>query len=329
MQEPLLSVCVPVLPDGGEDSFVLGTSAGEMGVYLCVADGCGGLGSRRYPALKNQTGAAAAARLAVECFEHWAKEQKAMPRTPEEGKVWIKTPADELNSRFQAYAQKHCAEKSRIVGSMQCTLPTTLCAALLEKGAAGWRECSFLWAGDSRGYVLNENGLHQCTQDHLRGEKDPFETLYRDMPLSNHLSADKPAEISMRRLRTLLPCVVITATDGAYSALPSPMEFEMLLLDTLKTANGWKGWQKKLASALKRVAQDDAAILLAPCGIVDFETFKQQMAVRREFFKKQFITPCRRHRADLHFVREKWLTYREQYDWTGEGSTHERMDWRI
>lgn len=322
-----MSVCVPVLPDYGEDSFVLG--ADPKGVFLCVADGCGGLGSRRYPALNNQTGAAIASRLAVECFENWARERKPMPRTPQEGKAWIEDFENALNSCFQACDQKYGAEKTRIMGSMQRRLPTTLCAALVQNGAAGWRECCFLWAGDSRGYVLGEKGLHQCTQDHLRGTGDPFETLYHDVPLSNHLSADQPARLSLRRMRAMLPCVVIAATDGAYSALPTPMEFEMLLLDTLKSARSWSKWQKRLSSALKRIAQDDVAILLSPCGISDFEAFRQSMSVRREELKKQFVTSCRRHKNDLDYLRGKWKLYREQYDWTEEGATHERMDWRI
>lgn len=326
MQEPLLNVNVPVLPDGGEDSFVL--HADEKDAFLCVADGCGGLGSRRYPLLGNQTGAAIASRLAVRCFERWAQERKPMPCIPEEGEALMTELQSDLNDLFRGFAQKHCAEDgSRITGSMQRRLPTTLCAALMETGAAGWRECSFVWAGDSRAYMLDENGLHQCTQDHLRAETDPFETLYHDVPLAQYLSADRPVRLSMRRMRALLPCVILTVTDGAYSALASPMEFEMLLLDALKKAGSWTGWQKKLTSALKRLAQDDAVILLAPCGWKDFDDCRQRLSLRRETLKKQFVTPCRRRRGDVAFAREKWQEYRKNYDWTG--GTHERMDWRI
>ena len=72
----------------------------------------------------------------------------------------------------------------------------------------------------------------QCTRDHLRGDPDPFESLYRDRPLSALISADAPVALSLRRLRVPKPCVLLVATDGAFGCLPTPMEFEMLLLNT-------------------------------------------------------------------------------------------------
>lgn len=327
MSETLLSVSHAVLPGNGEDSFALGQD--ERGAYLCAADGCGGLGSRRYPGLEARTGAYIASRLVTRAFLGWTQERGPMPSAPEEGARLCAELGMDLHSMLTGFASRHCQEEaSRIVGSMQRRLPTTLCAAVTETGAAGWRETCFIWAGDSRGYVLDENGLHQCTQDHLRGESDAFESLYRDLPLGNLLCADQPSKLSMRRLRAPLPCVVLVATDGAYASLSTPMEFEMLLLNTLLSARSWEGVEKKLANQMKKLAQDDATLLLQPCGIDDMEAFKKLLAPRRAFLQKQFITPVRRHKRDVAYAREKWLAYRETYDWT-EGGRHARMDWRI
>jgi len=327
LSEPLLSVSCAVLPENGEDSFALGQD--EHSAYLCAADGCGGLGSRRYASLEGKTGAYIASRLVTGAFEKWVQEKSPMPSEPDEGRRLCQELAEDLHGVLESFAAKHCCEeKSRIVGSMQRTLPTTLCAAVTRLGAAGWREVSFLWSGDSRGYVLDENGLHQCTQDHLRGECDAFENLYRDQPLASLLSAERPAQISLRRMRAPLPGVVLVATDGAYASLPTPMEFEMLLLNTLISARSWESWRKKLCNQLKKLAQDDATILLQPCGMADLESLQKMLAPRRAFLQKQFITPVRRHRRDVGYAREKWRLYRETYDWT-EGGRHERMDWRV
>lgn len=327
LNEALMAVSYAVLPENGEDSFALGQD--EQGSFLCVTDGCGGLGSRRYAALEGRTGAYIAARLTSQAFAGWAKERGNLPSRPEEGRQLCRELERDFARILMDFADRHCTEeKTRIVGSMQRRLPATLCAAITQTGAAGWREAAFLWAGDSRGYVLDEEGLHQCTQDHTKASLDAFESLYRDMPLERYLSADCMPQWSMRRLRAPLPCVIITATDGAYASLPTPMEFEMLLLVTLLSSNSWKSWEKKLHNQLKKLSQDDATLLLQPCGVEDIEELKSLLTARKTEMQKRFITPVRRRQGDAAYAREKWLEYRVQYDWT-EGGRHERMDWRI
>ena len=41
-----------------------------------------------------------------------------------------------------------------------------------------------------------------------RQDPDPFESLYRDRPLSALVSADAPVAVSLRRLRVRKPCVL-------------------------------------------------------------------------------------------------------------------------
>lgn len=328
MQQRLFSVDYAVLPAEGEDSFTL--CSDQRGALLCVADGCGGLGSRRYEALGNRTGAFVASRLVTRAFSNWAGERRSMPLTPEEGQALKRELESDLDGILSGFGGKHCptGEGNRIVGSMQRRLPTTLCAALTEEGGATWRDVCFLWAGDSRGYVLDENGLHQCTRDHLRGSPDAFDSLYRDVPLGRFLSADQPSSLSLRRLRASLPCVILVATDGAFGCLRTPMEFEMLLLNTLHSATSWESWQRKLTNQLKKLAHDDATLLWQPCGFQDFNALKLRLAPRRELLQKRFITPVRRKRQDIGFAREKWLEYQSGYDWT-EGGRDERADWRL
>jgi len=327
LQGMLLSVSHAVLPDEGEDSFVLRENPALS--WMGVADGCGGLGSRRYAGVENHTEAYLAARLVTQAFAAWAQERRALPSSPEDGRRLCRELESDISQVLKAFSAKQDhAEVTRIVGSMQRRLPSTLCAVLSTTVVTAWQEICFLWAGDSRGYVLDANGLHQCTQDHLRGEPDAFEALYRDAPLSNLFSVDQPAKLSMRRLRAPLPCVVVLATDGVFGSLMTPMEMEKLLLDTLLSAKSMRSWERKLGNQIRKLAQDDATLLLQPCGIADLDDLKRRLAPRREILQKQYITPVRRRKRDVAFARERWQAYRQEYDWT-QGGSHERMDWRI
>ena len=326
LNDALVKASYAVLPEEGEDSFA--AYANDACAMLCVTDGCGGLGARRYARLEGHTGAFLAARLAARAFEAWALSNRSMPLTPDEGEALRLAAQGALDAAFGAFDQEYALADARIVGSMQRRLPTTLCAALSREGAATWREVCFLWAGDSRGYVLDGSGLHQCTADHLRGEPDAFLSLYRDAALSRFLSADAPSRLSMRRLRAPLPCVLLVATDGAFGCLPTPMEFEMLLLSALQAARSLSGWERKLTAAFARLCQDDATVLLMPCGFESFAQMKAMFAQRREALKGAFITPVRRRRHDRDFARARWEAYREGYDWT-RGGRYERADWRI
>lgn len=132
----------------------------------------------------------------------------------------------------------------------------------------------------------------------------------------------------MRRLRAPLPGVILLATDGAYSALPTPMEFEFLLVDTLLAAKSWAGWQKRLENRIGKWAQDDATLLLYPCGAADLAALQRALAPRRAFLQKNYITPVRRRKGEIAFARERWQSYRQTYDWT-EGGRDGAFDWRI
>ena len=308
----ILRINHAVLVDECEDSFALRSD--EQGAFLCVTDGCGGLGSKRYAQLENRTGAYIASRLAARAFAEWAQERLPVTLNEEEGQVLCNELSDALWHALKGFADGRCTEEtSRIVGSMQRKLPTTLCAATVKQN-----KLNFWWAGDSRGYVLEADGLKQLTKDDLRGNTDAFESLYRDAPLSNLLSADQRGRIRMRSVALAEPTVVIAATDGVYSSLPSPMEVEMLLLDTLKTARNMKEWERRLNKSIAMNAQDDATLLLLPVGFEHFEQLKTTLLPRREKLQKQFITPVRRHRGDIAYAREKWLQYKPGYDCTEE-----------
>ena len=79
----MLSIQYSPAPERLEDCFALLDDS--QSAFLCVADGCGGLGSRRYPELNNQTGASLAAGLVVEAASGWWRQGQTTPHTLEQG----------------------------------------------------------------------------------------------------------------------------------------------------------------------------------------------------------------------------------------------------
>ena len=322
---PILTVNHAILSRMGEDSFAV-LAREEAVSLLCVADGCGGLGSRRYPTLDEHTGAYAASRLAAKLMKQWGKELP-LPAQPREGKMLQFMLQQRLEEQFRAFAKKNRMDAGRIVGSMQRILPTTLCALLFAKDAAGTEGC-FLWAGDSRGYQLDLSGLHQYTQDDVKSRRDVLERLYGDGALSRCLSADQPIVLQLRHFHTDHPSVFLCATDGCYSCLPTPMELEMMLLSTMAAASDMSSWQRKLAAALRRLSNDDATLALAAVGFADFAHMKQHFAGRKEILEAKYILPVRKAGQCMEKARECWQEYRMQYEcW--EVSENGKDHWRL
>ena len=325
---PDVCIDLAVVPGYGEDSFAFHFEE-ERGL-LCVADGCGGLGAKRYPSMDGYTGAYLAARIVTECIAAWvAAGIIFFPKTREAGEELCKALASnlgrEMNRREALYASPG---NRRIVSRMEKALPATLCLALFQKAEQGMAEALFLWAGDSRGYLLDAGGLHQLTEDHTSEGLDALEGLYGDAPLLNMVNGENSFWVSGRKVCLHAPAAVLTATDGAFMYLPTPMEFEWMLLSTLRDSSSLASWQGKLKNILKKVASDDCTLLISLVGFESFERFRDAMEERCAYVQQEYITPVRRRRQRLDFAREKWEQYREAYDWT-RGKGHGELDWRI
>ena len=320
----MFSIQLAVVPDYGEDSFAMSSMPGN--VILCIADGCGGLGSKRYDKLEHQTGAYLASRLATRAVMGWWQEHPQVPSLPAEGKYLLEDLQLEIRAVFDSFAIAHCFdESSRIVGSMQRTLPTTLCAMFAnDRSKAG----CFIWAGDSRGYTLDSKGLHQYTEDDVRSNSDAFEGVLLDRPLSNLICADRPPKLQMRRFSMPEKGLLLCMTDGAYNVSTSPMELEMLLLDTMMHSASRTRWQRKLEKTLTASMQDDTTFLCCVRGFADYDAMKQHFQPRYEQLKREFITPARRKRKNREVARAYWQHYRLEYDRT-EGTANGQQDWRI
>lgn len=290
---------------------------------MCVADGCGGLGSRRYPLLKDRTGAYAASRLIARIMKRWAGKVQSLPQDAASGREMLRSLENFVAQQFSAFAKKNQMDLGRIVGSMQRILPTTICA-LFPAAEGGF----FLWCGDSRGCLLTRSGLSQYTEDDVKSQLDTLERLYRDSSLSLCISADRPIQLHLRRFHETAPHVQLCMTDGVYSCLPSPMELEMMLLSTMQAADDMASWQRKLGAAVRKLCQDDATVAARPVGFLDYAEMKRFFQPRWQFLEKQYIRPVRESGMQLEKNREYWQKYRGCYEkW--EASEYGEADWRI
>lgn len=290
-----------------------------------MADGCGGLGSRRYAELDGQTGAHAASRVAAQSVKRWAAACRSLPKDPLEGRELQRSLQGTLEADLSAFVAEHRLTEggSRIVGSMQRLLPTTLCMALADGGE---RAC-FLWAGDSRGYVLNETGLHLYTRDDVKRPMDELERLRCDAPLSLCVSADRPVRLHLRSVALPKQGLLTCATDGVYGCVFSPMELEEIFLASLTGAQDAATWQRRLAAAIRRLAGDDATLCCLPFGFAHFDEMKRFFQPRLELLRREHLDGLRRRPGDGDVLRESWKRYQPGYDRTEEVQ-HEN-DWSL
>lgn len=242
---------------------------------LAAFDGMGGMGSRRFQQLDNRTSAYLASHFYAhilekdfyECLNAGLFERPF--HYPEHLRQLFWQEANRVKAQYLD------REQTMIVGNMARSLPSTAAIALVDKARCS---CVYMWAGDSRGYFLSDRGLYQITQDHVKHLQDSFTSLYEDAPMNNFINADHPFELFVRPIIIKRPGVILTATDGAFGCLPTPMHFEGLLLSTLLESKDAEQWLVQIKNALLPYANDDVTLVMQGIG---YESFQQMQRMLR------------------------------------------------
>lgn len=107
------------------------------------------------------------------------------------------------------------------------------------------------------------------------------------------------------------PCVVMTATDGCFGYVESPIHFEILLLDTLLQSYCIEDWQEKLFGILKKISADDYTMCLAGFGYATFDELRATFEKRHEFLMKAYLSKWNKSSEEQQ--RKMWLEYAEDY----------------
>ena len=297
----------------GEDAAVSWIANDHLSGIIACLDGLGGSGAKRYSNADNWTGARlgsfSCGRALVEWFlKNHIAELRLQGYSAEKIRDSV---AQVLHERIEQLAtSQSSAQSSLIVSSMIRSFPTTLAAVLLSAERDAMRAL-FLWAGDSRCYLLTKNGLRQMTRDDLKHNIDPFDNLIKDGVMSNVVCAEG-FHVNCVERRIVEPFIVITATDGCFGYVRSPMTFEEMLLETLMESNSPIEWENKLRTGIGSVTGDDYTLQAAAAGFGDFESLKQYYLPAWKKFQQRYEQRLRSARGEEE-LRAIWNDYKLEY----------------
>lgn len=280
-------LCVGKDPKENEDAEPVCLIRENKGL-ISVFDGMGGAGSSIYRNKNGEThtGAYFASRLVRNIidqhfdylFKHWS--------------FAINTETlKELKNALTGTLQKKLSEfeknPSRIKSSLSKKLPTTLASIYFSAD----KDCKVdvVWAGDSRAYLLDVNGLQQISRDDIKTMAGEYSEMTQDAPLSNCISADNDFELRHLSFSTKLPVVLLVATDGCYGYVNTPAHFEHLLIDTLLKSKDDQEWGENISAALTPISGDDFSMALVCFGWGKFANIKNAFQDRLKAVKEIII----------------------------------------
>ena len=329
-----------MIEDRGEDCFY--SAQKENSAIAAVFDGCGGLGSRRYRNYGEHTGAYMASRAAGGALRDWYLEkyqekyqeksrekyqEKDQDQPGDQGRYTEHAEdaadSDSLETARQISTYMSAAldlvnelggQTSRIFGSMVRDFPTTAAAALV-RNTLGGTELQVFWAGDSRVYLLDRSGLAQLTRDDVHG-KNAMSNLRSDGALTNVVAADQPFTLhtgKTLRFEEDEPYMVLAATDGCFGYLPTPMDFEDMVLSCLLQARTPAGFRQKLEESISETAGDDYTLAFMSFGYGDFRTMQDSVRERAKRLRHDYMDWMEQD-PSLQMQEHLWEEYRTGYE---------------
>ena len=187
---------------------------------MVVFDGSGGAGSERHHELDNRKSAYIASRSCAYYFDYLI------------GNLNNQSPiknVDDLSWQLYSYLVKinNQYPMDKFESTLVDILPTTICGAFI-KNKQNNISVDFIWAGDSRGYIIDENGLSQVTEDDV-DSKDAYYNIFDDSIMNNRIHGNSEKErfqIHTTNIDLKSKGIIICATDGCYDYFNSPMVFE-------------------------------------------------------------------------------------------------------
>ena len=291
--------------------------------FFGVFDGCGGAGSQTCPKFFGKTEAYIASRAAADAFQDWFE-------LGDRANGW---KAEELKTRVRAYlseCNELVGEKSALIGGIRKKFPTTAAAGICYAGEKSV-EVDLYWAGDSRVYLLDSEGLAQLTEDDLGGI-DAMENLVEDGVLTNLLSLSKDFTIHTGHVSMKHPGIIFAATDGCFGYLSTPMEFEYLLLETMLKSDcvsvestgvneklveklsghqASTGWLETLSVAIGKTAGDDYTLSGYAIGFGSYSKMKEAFRKRANEVYAKYISGLEGRSYEEKYVL--WEAYKDRY----------------
>ncbi len=304
--DAMFVIAEEMIIDHGEDSYYCAFD--DRSALVSAFDGCGGLGAQRYDNLGNHTGAYLGARLISGAMCEWFHNRRGEKWSS--GRELTNDIAHYVREAFQIGA-KYAKSNVKLRGSMVRNLPTTAAIAYVEDYTEG-ELLHVIWAGDSRVYILDRNGLAQLTVDDTDSDS-AFDNISNDAVLNNVLSSDGNYTLHYKRFQLTQPSMLLVMTDGCHGYLATPMELEFMVEMSLLQSANLDQYKSNLRHLFGEFAGDDYTFGFAGFGYGTFANMKQSVKARYNYMKKQYIDVLEEKSSDA-VRRELWEIYRKEYE---------------
>lgn len=196
----------------------------------------------------------------------------------------LETELGERYVRCISNGMRQVAEKANLIyeskSSGMALLPTTVSLTLCVPREQSLNAL-FIWAGDSRGYIWNADGLIQATADHEIAEV-----------MTNIVSLRAPFYISCKFMTLTQPCMVFNASDGCFDCFTAPIDFEYCLLDAMTRADSMDAFCASMQAFFVANSSDDSSTLaLGTYGYDDFAALRKAAQERLDRMRKMYVDP--------------------------------------
>ena len=163
-------------------------------------------------------------------------------------------------------------------------LPTTLVAININKETEEEVDFDVYCAGDSRAYMISQEGLQQLSQDDEADES-----------ITNYFAVKKePIILNSRHYCMKKPCILFVCSDGIFdaAAVKDYLKLEYALLGYMAESSSMSMWRDKLQKELySRVKGDDCTIALRSFGYTSYQemagAYKERVENDQKLFMKQ------------------------------------------
>ena len=209
---------------------------------------------------------------------------KRFQEAPLSERAAFETETGERYVRCISDGMRQVAQKANLIyeskSSGMALLPTTISLTLCAP-RENCLDALFAWAGDSRGYVWNSDGLMQATADHESAEV-----------MTNIISLRAPFYISCKFMTLAQPCVVFNASDGCFDCFTAPIDFEYFLMDALTRAESMDAFLESARAFFVANSSDDSSTLaLGTFGYADFAALRKAAQERLDRMRETYVDP--------------------------------------
>lgn len=267
--------------------------------YMSVFDGCGGAGSEKHSDLNNEKSAYIASRGCAYYFD-FLNQLKDSKDTINEF---------DLNKKLYSFLKninEHYPMQSS-ESTLVDVLPTTLSGAIISNNSNSL-SINFIWSGDSRGYIIDCDGISQVTEDDVDSE-DAYYNLFDDSIMNNRIHGNSNKEIFQihsTKIDLKSKSIVICSTDGCYDYFNSPMVFEFFLITMIITSDSFTEAEDKMLDILSEKSGDDCSLIATFYGFEDYTDIKTFLKSRFEFLnndKENFSESYWNENYKKHYYR--------------------------